>query len=263
MFRALFITLLLGLVAAPSALASPLDWSDCDDGLECATARVPLDYDKPSGKQISLAVIRRPASDPARRIGSLFVNNGGPGNSAVDFVRRAQSRLPARGARPLRRHRHGPARRRRQHAGALRSQPLAPAVPRGARRGARVRGRAGRAGAALPRPQRRPARPPVVRQRGARPRPAAAGRRRPEADLRRPLVRNRGGRHLRQPVPRAGARDRARLDARPGRPTRAASARSRCASAASGRRRTRCGSSSTRATRPASAARSRAATSTG
>ena len=87
MFRALFITLLLGLVAAPSALASPLDWSDCDDGLECATARVPLDYDKPSGKQISLAVIRRPASEPARRIGSLFVNNGGPGNSAVDFVR--------------------------------------------------------------------------------------------------------------------------------------------------------------------------------
>ena len=87
MFRALLISLLLGLAAAPSALASPLDWSDCDDGLQCATAHVPLDYDKPSGKQISLSVIRRPASDPARRIGSLFVNNGGPGNSAVDFVR--------------------------------------------------------------------------------------------------------------------------------------------------------------------------------
>ena len=51
-------------------------------------ASVPLDYDKPSGKQISLAVIRRPADDPKRRIGSLFINNGGPGNSAVDFVRR-------------------------------------------------------------------------------------------------------------------------------------------------------------------------------
>ena len=88
MFRALLISLLLGLVAAPSALASPLDWSDCGDGLDCATAKVPLDYDKPSGKQISLAVIRRPADDQKRRIGSLFVNNGGPGNSAVDFVRR-------------------------------------------------------------------------------------------------------------------------------------------------------------------------------
>jgi pimeloyl-ACP methyl ester carboxylesterase len=88
MFRALIITILLSLAAAPSALASPLDWSDCGDGMQCATAKVPLDYDKPSSRQISLAVIRRPASDPAHRIGSLFVNNGGPGNSAVDFVRR-------------------------------------------------------------------------------------------------------------------------------------------------------------------------------
>ena len=88
MFRALLITILLGLVAAPAALASPLDWSDCGDGLQCATAHVPLDYDKPSGKQISLAVIRRPADDAKRRIGSLFVNNGGPGNSVLDFVRR-------------------------------------------------------------------------------------------------------------------------------------------------------------------------------
>ena len=88
MFRAVLIAVVLGLIAAPSALAAPLDWSDCGDGLQCATAAVPLDYDKPSGEQISLAVIRRPADDPSRRIGSLFVNNGGPGNSAVDFVRR-------------------------------------------------------------------------------------------------------------------------------------------------------------------------------
>ena len=82
------IAVALGLIAAPTALAAPpLDWTGCGDGLECATAKVPLDYDKPAGKQISLAVIKRPASDPSRRIGSLFVNNGGPGNSAVDFVR--------------------------------------------------------------------------------------------------------------------------------------------------------------------------------
>jgi pimeloyl-ACP methyl ester carboxylesterase len=79
---------LIGLVAAPSALAAPLEWTPCEDGLECATAHVPLDYDKPAGKEISLALVRRPAGDPSRRIGSLFVNNGGPGNSAVDFVRR-------------------------------------------------------------------------------------------------------------------------------------------------------------------------------
>ena len=56
---------------------------------ECgATAQVPLDYDQPHGATISLALIRLPATDPAHRIGSLFLNPGGPGGSGVDFVRR-------------------------------------------------------------------------------------------------------------------------------------------------------------------------------
>ena len=66
---------------APARAASVvpvLDWSDCGDGLQCATASVPLDHDRPNGRHIDLAVIRRPAGDPDRRIGSLFVNNGGP-----------------------------------------------------------------------------------------------------------------------------------------------------------------------------------------
>ncbi|WP_426563309.1 alpha/beta hydrolase [Angustibacter sp. McL0619] len=75
-------------LAASNALNAPkLVWTDCGDGLQCATARVPLDYDHPSGARISLALIRRPATDVRRRIGSLFVNNGGPGNSVLDFVR--------------------------------------------------------------------------------------------------------------------------------------------------------------------------------
>jgi len=87
---------LLALVAGGLALASPasaavqvptLSWSDCGDGLQCTTASVPLDYDRPGGKRIRLAVARRPAADPARRLGSLFVNNGGPGNSVIDFIR--------------------------------------------------------------------------------------------------------------------------------------------------------------------------------
>jgi pimeloyl-ACP methyl ester carboxylesterase len=73
-----------------------LVWSDCGDGVQCATAEVPLDYDHPSGRQISLALARVPATDPANRIGSVFVNDGGPGNSVVDFVRGdARSVLPA------------------------------------------------------------------------------------------------------------------------------------------------------------------------
>jgi hypothetical protein len=48
--------------AAPAtALPVPeLRWTDCGNGFQCATARVPLDYDKPRGSKISLA-------DPASR----------------------------------------------------------------------------------------------------------------------------------------------------------------------------------------------------
>ncbi|MEV6524833.1 alpha/beta hydrolase [Longispora sp. NPDC051575] len=69
---------------ADSPPAQTLTWSTCADGYECATAAAPLDYDRPRGEQISLSLIRMPATDPARRIGSLFVNFGGPGASGVD-----------------------------------------------------------------------------------------------------------------------------------------------------------------------------------
>ncbi len=66
--------------------AQVLAWSACKNGLECATASAPLDWAKPEGKKISLALIRHRA--PAKsRLGSLFVNPGGPGASGVDFVR--------------------------------------------------------------------------------------------------------------------------------------------------------------------------------
>jgi pimeloyl-ACP methyl ester carboxylesterase len=78
-------------VMASSALASPtkIAWSKCYSALgpfECGTVQVPLDYDSPNGATISLALVRLPASDPARRIGSLFLNPGGPGGSGVDFT---------------------------------------------------------------------------------------------------------------------------------------------------------------------------------
>jgi pimeloyl-ACP methyl ester carboxylesterase len=88
--RLLPIALCLAVLAcAAPAAASELNWRDCHDGFECATARVPLDYAHPHGRKVRLAVIRHRALDPEHRIGSLFVNNGGPGMSAVDFVRTA------------------------------------------------------------------------------------------------------------------------------------------------------------------------------
>ncbi|MCZ7458716.1 alpha/beta hydrolase [Streptomyces sp. WMMC940] len=65
----------------PSVPAPKLDWDTCVPGspFDCATARVPLDHAKPGGRTIELAVIRRRATDPGRRIGTLFFNPGGPG----------------------------------------------------------------------------------------------------------------------------------------------------------------------------------------
>ncbi|GAB7035742.1 alpha/beta fold hydrolase [Streptomyces sp. NPDC021749] len=65
----------------PSLPAPRLDWHPCVRGsaFDCATARVPLDYGHPNGRAVELAVIKRKATDPGRRLGTLFFNPGGPG----------------------------------------------------------------------------------------------------------------------------------------------------------------------------------------
>jgi pimeloyl-ACP methyl ester carboxylesterase len=63
-----------------------LDWSACDSGFQCATARVPLDYRHPDAAMISIAVIRHLATDPTRRLGTMFVNLGGPMEQIEPFV---------------------------------------------------------------------------------------------------------------------------------------------------------------------------------
>lgn len=67
-----------------------LDWQPCGHGFMCSRADVPLAYAEPGGQRLSLSLIRLPAADPARRIGSLFVNPGGPGASGVRYVRAAR-----------------------------------------------------------------------------------------------------------------------------------------------------------------------------
>lgn len=50
---------------------------------ECGTLKAPLNYEKPTGDTIDLAVIRKQATDGDQRIGSLIFNFGGPGGSGV------------------------------------------------------------------------------------------------------------------------------------------------------------------------------------
>jgi pimeloyl-ACP methyl ester carboxylesterase len=54
-----------------------------DPGLQCAYLEVPLDYAQPNDRTIKVGLLRRPASDPAHRIGSLVMNPGGPGGSGM------------------------------------------------------------------------------------------------------------------------------------------------------------------------------------
>lgn len=87
-----------------SAPVPQLSWADCPRGwgtppefidpedpmskvkFSCATAKVPLDHDDPYGKTVSLALRRIEATDPAKKVGTLFINPGGPGGSGVEFT---------------------------------------------------------------------------------------------------------------------------------------------------------------------------------
>ncbi|WP_030419110.1 alpha/beta hydrolase [Streptomyces sp. NRRL F-5065] len=79
----------------PEALAAQkLDWGRCeatDDtpapggDWRCTTLKVPLDWSKPDGETIGLALIRSKARGK-ERIGSLLFNFGGPGGSGVSMM---------------------------------------------------------------------------------------------------------------------------------------------------------------------------------
>jgi pimeloyl-ACP methyl ester carboxylesterase len=60
-----------------------LRWYKCYGWAQCATARLPLDYDHPHGRTIEVGVLRVKARNQKKKIGSLFVNPGGPSGSAT------------------------------------------------------------------------------------------------------------------------------------------------------------------------------------
>ncbi len=62
------------------------EWSECGD-FKCAAIKAPLDYDKPAGRSITLSMLMRPADNQGDKIGSLFVNPGGPGVSGIEYAR--------------------------------------------------------------------------------------------------------------------------------------------------------------------------------
>ncbi|MEV7279358.1 alpha/beta hydrolase [Streptomyces sp. NPDC093111] len=87
--------------AATTPAASPLSdplaryghqkprWSRCDaEGpaeYQCATIKVPLDYARPNGRTLDLAISRTKATSARDRRGVLLLNPGGPGGSGLDM----------------------------------------------------------------------------------------------------------------------------------------------------------------------------------
>ncbi len=63
-----------------------LSWYTCAVKVQCATVRLPLDYDEPDGATVEIAVVRVKARKPAVRVGTLFVNPGGPGGSGTEMA---------------------------------------------------------------------------------------------------------------------------------------------------------------------------------
>lgn len=60
-------------------------WTECGRGIECADVYAPLDWSDPGAATITLRLVKHPATGD-ERLGTLFVNPGGPGASGADYV---------------------------------------------------------------------------------------------------------------------------------------------------------------------------------
>ncbi|MEU9379169.1 alpha/beta hydrolase [Streptomyces sp. NPDC048255] len=95
-----------------TAGAKPLKWGECPaptalegggpapgKDWQCATLDVPLDYAKPEGETVPIALIRAKARKKDQRIGSLLFNFGGPGGSGITTLPGAAKEYEALRAR--------------------------------------------------------------------------------------------------------------------------------------------------------------------
>ncbi|MET9384957.1 alpha/beta hydrolase [Streptomyces sp. NPDC002928] len=74
-----------------------LRWEPCPDtpSFQCGTMKVPLDYAHPNAGDLLLKALRKKATGNGARIGSLLVNPGGPGASAIDSLVTTAGNFPS------------------------------------------------------------------------------------------------------------------------------------------------------------------------
>ncbi|MGP3998942.1 alpha/beta hydrolase [Streptomyces sp. 8N706] len=88
-------------IAAALAAATGIDWKDCPADwslpkpIQCGYVTVPVDYAKPHGRTIKIAVDRIANTGTAgERQGALLYNPGGPGGSGMRFPLRVANKSP-------------------------------------------------------------------------------------------------------------------------------------------------------------------------
>nr|WP_246481676.1 alpha/beta hydrolase [Amycolatopsis umgeniensis] len=93
----------VAVIVAPGTAAAgtpKLTWGPCPADiatprLQCATLDVPLDYQRPGGEKIRVAVSRLPSTHRAQRRGVLLLNPGGPSSGLGMPLSLVQRGLPA------------------------------------------------------------------------------------------------------------------------------------------------------------------------
>ncbi|MFI7599111.1 alpha/beta hydrolase [Actinoplanes sp. NPDC049681] len=68
-------------------------------GVECGDVTVPVNYAKPRGRTMTVAIARSRATDQTRRIGSLIINLGGPALPVLSVVPLARDAMGQAGSR--------------------------------------------------------------------------------------------------------------------------------------------------------------------
>ena len=67
-----------------------IKWRTCFDTLKCTDVLVPIDYANLKVGTFKIAVLKHEATNQQDRIGSMFVNPGGPGASGVEYAYSAE-----------------------------------------------------------------------------------------------------------------------------------------------------------------------------
>lgn len=78
-----------------NSTAASINWGACPveadvpEALQCAAFSVPIDWEKPYGEHFDLGLVRLPATpsnSSVPKVGTLFINPGGPGGRASELV---------------------------------------------------------------------------------------------------------------------------------------------------------------------------------